>query len=271
VFDPRFSGGGFNFSGDVEIANGAFGTTRLSSFNTSGTTQTFSGVISGTGSYRRTASTAGTGGITIFTGDNTYSGGTAVNDGVLLACNSTGSATGTGSVNVNTGGALGGNGAISGAVNINAGGTLAPGESIGVLDTGPLSFADATSTYFVEIDADTPAADRTNVTGAVSLGGAKLALNFVAITVGSHSTPQTFVVIDNDTNSDAVTGTFDPIVNAPEWAQVLVDYAYSGTDSTGYSGDGNDVAITLTYVPEPASASVLAGMSLLLRRRNRAK
>jgi autotransporter-associated beta strand protein len=54
---------------------------------------------------------------------NTYSGETAVDSGTLQASNSTGSATGTGTVNVNNGGILRNDGIISGAVNVNANAT----------------------------------------------------------------------------------------------------------------------------------------------------
>src|SRR5207244_10659082 len=114
VFQPRFSGSSFTFNQPIAINNGGFGTTKLQSFNTTGTDQTFAGVISGTGSFNRSASTAGTGGRTIFTPANTYSGGTTVNDGALLVNNTTGSGTGTGTVTVNSGGTLGGTGTIVG-------------------------------------------------------------------------------------------------------------------------------------------------------------
>jgi autotransporter-associated beta strand protein len=99
IFQPRFSAA-FSTSLPIKIANGTFGSTLLQSFNTTATDQTFSGEISGTGSYKRNASSAGTGGRTIFTAANTYSGGTTVSIGTLLANNSTGSGTGSGSVTV---------------------------------------------------------------------------------------------------------------------------------------------------------------------------
>ena len=69
---------------------------------------------------------------------------------------------------VNAGGTLGGNGTV-GNTTIN-GGTLAPGNSIGLLTVqGNLVFTAAAS-YMVEVS---PAnADRTNVTGTATLGGA---------------------------------------------------------------------------------------------------
>ena len=116
----------------IEIANGAFGTTELHSFNTTSTTQTFNGVISGTGSYVRNASSAGTGGTTVFNAANTYSGGTNVSRGVLIVDNPTGSGsgTGTGAVAVGANGMLAGTGLLTGAVTV-SGGSVSPGDTAG--------------------------------------------------------------------------------------------------------------------------------------------
>lgn len=70
VFQPRLSAS-FTFVRPLAITNGSFGTTVLQSFNTSGNDQVFNGIISGSGSYKRTATTSGTGGNTIFTAANT--------------------------------------------------------------------------------------------------------------------------------------------------------------------------------------------------------
>src|SRR5204863_151174 len=79
------------------------------------------GTISGTGVLNK----FGSGTLTL-TGANTYSGGTNVNAGTVLANNATGSATGTGAVAVNAG-TLGGTGSVGGAVTVNSGGALGPG------------------------------------------------------------------------------------------------------------------------------------------------
>jgi autotransporter-associated beta strand protein len=108
-------------------------------------------------------------GATNVTGTNTYAGATTVNGGLLSVNGSVVSA-----VMVNTGGTLGGNGTVGNtAVN---GGALSPGNSIGLLTVnGSLVFTSAAS-YLVEVS---PAnADRTNVTGAATLGGATVSASF---------------------------------------------------------------------------------------------
>ena len=75
----------------------------------------------------------GTGMLILSGNNNTYSGTTIVNGGILKVINTDGSATGSGSVNVTNGGALAGNGLISGAVAINSGGALIPGNPLGTL------------------------------------------------------------------------------------------------------------------------------------------
>jgi fibronectin-binding autotransporter adhesin len=81
----RFFGGGFNMTNNIDMPNGtASSTVELSSFNTnSQSAQTFSGVISGTGDFKRSASVGGTGGTTIFTAQNTFTGGVQLNDGTI--------------------------------------------------------------------------------------------------------------------------------------------------------------------------------------------
>jgi len=77
-------------------------------------------------------------------GDNTYTGDTTISEGTLLANNTSGSATGTGNVTVENGGAFGGTGSISGDVTVNPGGTIAPGASAGSLTVGDADLGDGT-------------------------------------------------------------------------------------------------------------------------------
>ena len=93
AFRVRFNGGGFNFTQPIVVGHGAdlpVLISQLESFNDlSVGDQTFSGVISGSGQFRRDASNAATAGRTILTGANTYSGGTLVSAGALLVNNTT--------------------------------------------------------------------------------------------------------------------------------------------------------------------------------------
>ena len=236
--------------------------------DTDGNDNTFSGALTGPGSLTK----AGAGRLTL-TGSNSYVGTTTVNAGALLV---NGTHAGGAAYTVNTGGTLGGTGTISGAVNINVGGTISPGSSIGVINTGSLTLGTATAPsaqYALEVDIDGNAADYTDVTGTVTLDRVDLAFTFVS---GITSLPgsKTFIIIRND-SSDAVTSTVNSFAAAtgfiPQILSYAVDYSYAGTDARGLSGNGNDVAITITYVPEPASGMVMMVMAAaMLRRRRRA-
>lgn len=135
---------------------------------------------------------------------NTYAGGSTVNAGILLANNTTGSATGTGAVLVKTGALFGGTGAVTGAVTIESGGTLAPGASIESLGTGALNL-NSGSTLSAEINSSgTPTADSVLVTGNVTVAGnlnvTDIAVSPVALASGTKLTLMTY--------TGTLTGTF---------------------------------------------------------------
>ncbi len=230
-----------NLNGGGSVMTGTTGANALSVFSTGGTTNTFSGVISG--SHPVSFNTTGGNATMILSGDNTYTGGTTVcfcvtlqlGDGgttgsvvgdivnenrlifnrsntytfngvisnigdvlqngtgntVLTATHGyTGDTTvnaGTLTVNgdirtsnrviVNSGGTLGGTGFVP-DTQIRAGGTLAPGNSVGTMNVaGNLQFITG-STYAVEVSS--AGADRTNVSGTATLGGAAVTTNVAA-------------------------------------------------------------------------------------------
>ncbi len=132
-------------------------------------------------------------------GTNAYTGATVVNGGRLSVDGSISSSSLT---TVNAAGELGGNGIVGNT--LISGGTLAPGNSIGVLNVqGNLSFT-AASSYMVEVSPTN--ADRVNVTGRATLGGATVNAYFAA---GSYVDKQYTIV--NATGG--VVGTFGTQVN----------------------------------------------------------
>ena len=168
---------------------------------------------------------------------------------------------------------------------INVGGFVAPGESIATLSTGTLSMA-AGSTYELELDVDISggtSADQINVGGTVDLNGgaysaggtdtgANLTFVFVPAFTGAVTPNQTFVIIKNDTNTDAVDGRFVQAPTDDALAGIgnlifTVDYNYNADNST--FNNGNDIALTIISVPEPSSAIILGALSLGLAARRR--
>jgi autotransporter-associated beta strand protein len=128
---------------------------------TAGTTGSIALVRSGTG-------------LTALTGNNTYTLGTTVSGGTLLANNATGS-TGSGAVNVSNA-TLGGSGKIAGDVTLSGSSHLAPGDSTVTLNAvGTLSLGSSLTlapTTTLDYEFNSPASfDQTAVTGALSVGG----------------------------------------------------------------------------------------------------
>ena len=158
------------------------------------------------------------------------------------------------------------------------------GNSVGSLTvTGNFNLSNTTSTLGISIDLDNSDSSVLVVNGNgtpgtdVTLAG-NLRFTFVSQSMGAvPGDRSTYVIILNDGSADAVSGTFqgetgtsgdDEVFNFGVLSY-LVDYNYTGTDDNGVIGDGNDVAVTFTSVPEPGSLGVmaLAGVTLLRRRR----
>jgi autotransporter-associated beta strand protein len=208
-----------NLSGSGSVA---LGTKMLTLTNASGD---FVGVIAGTGGLTLAA------GKETLSGNNTYTGATNVNAGTLSMNGSIASSSLT---TVNAGGTLGGNG-IVGNTSIN-GGTLAPGNSIGTLAVqGNLVFTAAAS-YMVEVS---PAnADRTNVTGSATLGGATVKASFAT---GTYVAKQYTIL--NATGG--VGGTFNTLANT--------DLPANFKSNLSYDSNNAYLNLALNFIPPPGS------------------
>ncbi|MGJ7603193.1 autotransporter-associated beta strand repeat-containing protein [Variovorax sp. LT1R20] len=131
---------------------------------------TLSGTVSGTGG---SIVKVGSGMLTL-TGANTYTGGTQVAAGTLSVNNKSGSATGTGTVQVQSGATLVGSGTIAGAVFVANGGILAAGNSPGTLTLGSLGLGSGSVLNYELGQAGVPGGalnDLINVTGDLQLDG----------------------------------------------------------------------------------------------------
>jgi fibronectin-binding autotransporter adhesin len=222
------------------------------------------GTISGTINLGTGGLTKAEGGAWRLTGANTYSGGTVINGGTIYANNTTGSATGSGAISVNTGGTLAGTGAVAGAVNVALGGTLAPGASVESLSTGAVSLATGAILEY-ELDSSAAlaaAADLVDANGTLTLApGALLTVTDLAATSTALTAGTKFTVV-------SYTGAWDGgiFLGLIDGATLLVgantfEIDYNDTDAgINFGGGTGSTFLTLTAVPE-ASAMLFGGLA----------
>lgn len=146
----------------------------------------------------------GTGTLSL-TSANSYSAGTTISAGTLLADNGfSGSATGTGAVSVAVGATLGGDGGATGA--ITAAGTLAPGNLTTPLGLLRLGATTLTGSYACQINGTL--FDELDITGNLVLTGATLALS----PTGAGATEASYVLASW---TGTRTGTFTTVTGLP--------------------------------------------------------
>jgi autotransporter-associated beta strand protein len=233
----RISGSNVTFANNISLSNNA-------SIRTNNAV-TLSGVVSGSSNLTK----SGTGVLTL-SGTNTYTGTTTVSAGTLAVTGSTTSVT-----TVASGGTLAGNGTLSQAVTVQSGGTLAPaGSGVGQLTLGNGLTLQSGSTLALDIAGSVAGTgyDRVNVTGAVNVTAATLALNHSYAAADGDS----YTVIVNDSN-DAISGTFSGVA---EGATVTAT-GNSSSLSVSYLGDtGNDISLSFLAVPgAPTAVTATAG------------
>ena len=170
-------------------------------------------------------------GTLVLTGNNTYSGPTLVNQGLLAVNGSL-----TSQVTVSNSGVLGGSGSI-GALTAKSGGTVAPGNSIGTLNVaGDVNF-DAGSTYAVELS---------NTSSDRIVAGGKATLNGGTVTLALENSP----TLLSQPEAQSLIGRQYNILQAAggitgSFAQVLPNYLFVGGNlNYGANGVQLDVART---------------------------
>jgi autotransporter-associated beta strand protein len=210
-----FKGGTINTNGMVN--NGRFDFDRSDDI-------TYDGVISGTGSVQQSGA-----GKTTLSGINTYTGATIVDGGTLSV---SGDISSSALTTVNAGAVLRGNGTV-GNLQVN-GGTLAPGN-IGLLTVrGNLSFTTA-SAYMIEVSPTS--ADRINVTGSASPGGANVSARFAPGT----TIAKRYVIVNA---AGGVNGAFNSVVNT--------DLPVGFQSSLSYDANNAYLDVNLAFVVQPS-------------------
>jgi T5SS/PEP-CTERM-associated repeat protein len=246
--------GGSDTAGTLNSSSISFGSgTGTINFN-NGDVTTVSSTISGNGSVNQLGS-----GTTILTGNNSYTGTTTVSAGTLLANNNSGSAVGTSTLTIQSGGTIGGNGTISGGTSIASGGNLTAGSS----GTGSLSFtagltlsSGATTSFLLN---STNSFTSINLIGnSVNYGGA-LTFNITSYTPAVGDAFTVFNMTggaseSGDFSSVEVGSTFLTDVDGL-WIGTNAGVTYQFSDSTGQ--------LTVELVPEP-STYALFGLGIVV-------
>lgn len=189
--------------------------------------------ISGTGSLEIY------GGTLRLLGDNTYSGDTQINGGLLAVDGGVASR-----VNVNAGGRLGGGGRV-GSLVVRDGGTLALGRSVGALTVSENARFEPGSVFDVKIAADKSESDRLQVLGAVDLRGGTVSVRLEG-EAGPLDQPTTEALFmrqyDIITAQQGVTNRFDGVTPQYNYITARLDY-----------GDRNKVVLNFDLTQEAKS------------------
>jgi len=246
-YQDHLASGGINNlqgNGTVNIGSNASTTLAVVSGN-------FSGSITGAGGLVKNSN-----GTLILSGYSEFTGGTTINGGTLLVSGSLD--TGLGTVEVNTGGTLGGTGEV-GPVTL-SGGTLSPGNSVGKF------FPTEILWYNGEI--------------LFELGPTQATCDFIntgRLAGFSLSSTYAFTFVDQG----AVTGeTYDLISFDPTLATAIPIESFTFTNGNGFNGTFSyrsesastsflEFTVITTAIPEPSTWGLLLLGSLFLAARFR--
>jgi fibronectin-binding autotransporter adhesin len=220
--------GGLAGTGVIDnIPNGNTGNPVLTINNATGHAVTFNGSLQNSNGV---VSLVMQGGTQVFASANSYSGGTTITGGLLIAANSSGSATGNGNVTVSSGGGLGGGaGTVSGNVSVAGGGILSLVGGSPLTLSGSLALANGADLNF-SAAATTAAGLASTLSNGISITGSS-AVNVTVPT--SFTGTETFDVLSylgSDPFADLALGT--------------VQAGYNGHLVNNTSGDQVDLSLT---------------------------
>jgi len=191
----------------------------------------------------------------ILSGANTYSGITTVSNGTLAINGDMSGATGT--VTVDAGATLMGNGIIGGATTVN--GNLKPGNSPGTLTfNAALTLGSASTSTFEIVSASVYDVLKNDGNDTITFNtGANIIFDFTSWTGGNATNGTTFALLENWGNSSTFT-------NGPNYTYVnQANLGLTGSQSLQMTSTG------LTVIPEPATIGMLglgALVTLMIRR-----
>lgn len=198
------------------------------------------------------------------TASNSYSGPTTVTAGTLLANNTSGSALGSSTVTVQSGGTLGGNGTIGAAVSVENGGSLTAGSGgVGALTlTNGLTLNDKSTTTFL-ITATNNYTSLNIMGGLVTYGGT-LSLD---LTQYVPSAGDTFALFSTWGNGATNTLDFAALKSIGDTISFTKSSGvWTGTNSTGVTYQFVDSTgyLSVQAVPEPCTYALFGVGALTL-------
>ena len=235
-----------SIEGNALIAFTGLGTHQKLITGRNNLSTTFSGMITDFGSPFGTGALEkiGNGTLTL-SGANTYTGGTRINGGTLLATNLIRSATGSGDVQL-SGGTLGRGGTVSGAITVGTGsgvgGVLDPAatdKKIVILVTRSSLTLESDAIYRCTIDFKNSKATAVKANGITLSNGPTIVLKNVRY--GTLAQGKVFKIISN-TSANPISGTFSNLADG-----TIVNVGGTNFQADYQGGDGND--LTVTVVP----------------------
>jgi fibronectin-binding autotransporter adhesin len=252
----------FSFAGTNNLElGGPITLSNLLTVTTLGSgTVNFSGVVDG--AFPLTKAGAGT---LILSAANTYSGDTFVNLGTLLANNTTGSGTSTGTVNVGASAILGGNGTIGGPVIVGFNGSVGAGNnSAGKLTLAnglDMSTGGATNIWELAAEKDSSNGIAGTDFDQLTVTGGNLALGTASVLlpqfIGSASFPDATNAFWQVSHTWKIISVSGAGANPGNSNFSIIDGTNgitAGTFSTSVDGNGN---VFLSYVPSSAPRPII--------------